>query len=139
VVELDSLDGIPVPSHDAWQEAKRRFPLGASATERVLGRQPFGVFLDLGASALGLMEMPALPKVAGPEEVVYPQVGTELTGVVVRHRETGHQVELVSEDPVSELFRQRLHSALRRRSDDSEWVPLGSSCGRVCGARPLAR
>ena len=73
----------------------------------MLGRQPFGVFLDLGPGVLGLMEMPALPKVAGSDKVVYPDVGAELTGVVVRHRENNRQVELVSEDPVAELFRER--------------------------------
>ncbi len=82
----------------------RRFPLKTRASARVLGRQPFGVFLHLGEGAHGLMKMPALPRVAGSDEVVSPDLGAELTGYVVRHRDRNHQVESVAEDPVSDGF-----------------------------------
>jgi hypothetical protein len=69
--------------------------------------QPFGAFLDFG-NAVGLMEMPGFPQTGGPGEFDYPELGSELSGIVVRHRETNQQVEIISENAWSDLFRERV-------------------------------
>lgn len=108
VAEFDSWDLITVPPADRWPATKKRFPVGSKAVGRVVARQRFGVFLDLGDDALGLMELPSLPRVEGSQAPVYPERGAAVEGIVVGYRETNRQVSLVSEDPWSDLGRSEL-------------------------------
>ena len=106
--EPDEFDAVPPPSEEDWLAIKARFPLEMIAGGVVVARAPFGIFLDLGGGALGLMEMPAMPRVGGSTEVVFLEIGAVVTGVVVRHRDSNRQVELVAEDPISDFFRSLL-------------------------------
>jgi hypothetical protein len=93
-------------SPEDWEAIKHRFPLGSWAEGVVTARQPFGVFIDLGNSAVGLMETPALPEPNTDEQVEYPAIGAPIGGFVVRHRDSNFQVELVSRSPVGASFKQ---------------------------------
>ena len=97
----------PLSSEADWEAIKRQYPVGTEATGLVIARQPFGAFLDFG-NAVGLMEMPGFPQAGGPREFDYPDVGTKLSGVVVRHRDTNQRVEIISETAWSDLSRERV-------------------------------
>lgn len=91
------------PTDEAWEHTKQQFPVGTFVGGAVIGVQRFGAFLDLGDDALGLMEMPAFPQSfqrPGSREIDYPELGTQLAGRVVGHRDLNRQVELVAEDPI---------------------------------------
>jgi hypothetical protein len=92
-------------SAEDWDAIKRRFPLDTWAEGLVIARQPFGVFIDLGSGAVGLMETPALPEPDTGEQIEYPAVGARLGGFVVRHRDSNFQVELVSPNPAGASFK----------------------------------
>lgn len=89
---------VDPPDDKQWERIKERAPVGASVEGTVIGRQPFGVFIDLGG-ALALMELPSLPRADGKrleEPHDYPPVGATLRGLVAGHRENDRQVQLVS-------------------------------------------
>jgi ribosomal protein S1 len=73
----------------AWDGTVRALPVGAAVAGRVVGRQPFGVFLALDGhpEALGLARISAKP-VCLP----LPALGEPVTGEVVWHDERHHQV-----------------------------------------------
>jgi hypothetical protein len=97
-MELDSFDLIRTPPEKVWPSIRARFPVGTEARGVVIARMVFGVFLDLGDGALGLMEVPSLPRNPGVDRVVYPDVGTTLSGFVAGHTDGNRQVRLVAAD-----------------------------------------
>lgn len=102
------------PTDEEWERTKERFPLGALVDGKVVACQPFGVFLDLGGDAVGLVETPALPSrfsTPGSRKIAFPELGEELRGWVVRHRDSDRQVEIVAEDPVDDFYRALIPSA----------------------------
>jgi hypothetical protein len=92
-------------SAEDWDAIKHRFPLDTWAEGLVIARQPFGVFIDLGNGAVGLMETPALPEPNTDQQIEHPAVGARLGGFVVRHRDGNFQVELVSPNPAGASFK----------------------------------
>jgi hypothetical protein len=74
-----------------WAETVEALPEGKVVTGRVIGRQPFGVFVDISGApgAIGLAEITAMPR-----DVVLPSVGAIVRGAVISHVEHNHQVKL---------------------------------------------
>jgi hypothetical protein len=107
MVEFNWPGDRPLSSDAGWEAIKHQYPVGTEATGLVVALQPFGAFLGFG-NAFGLMEMPGFPQAGGPREFDYPDAGTKLSGVVVRHRDTNQQVEIISENAWSDLFRERV-------------------------------
>ncbi|MFD0211142.1 hypothetical protein ACFVH9_18940 [Streptomyces hirsutus] len=88
-------DRSQVPASDAvdriWPATVSALPLGSHVCGRVIGRQPFGVFLVLDGvpNAVGLAEITAMPH---PMEL--PAVGATVTGEVIRHADRNRQVKI---------------------------------------------
>jgi hypothetical protein len=82
-----------VPASDvieqAWPATVSALPLGSHVTGRVIGRQPFGVFLLLDgvSNAVGLAEITAMPH--GME---LPVLGAAVAGEVIWH--AGHNCQV---------------------------------------------
>jgi small subunit ribosomal protein S1 len=77
-----------------WDQVKQQFPVGSSVTGTVYDVAPFGVFIDLGDGAIGLLRVPdmagAVPKQMGD----YPQAGEAVTVTVIGHDDRNRQVTL---------------------------------------------
>lgn len=66
-------------------------PLGSHVSGRVIGRQPFGVFLLLDGvpNAVGLAEITAMPR-----HMELPAVGATVAGEVIWHADRNRQVRI---------------------------------------------
>lgn len=76
---------------DSWAETVEALPKGSVVTGRVVGRQPFGVFVDISGTpgAIGLAEITSMP-----HDAVLPSAGAIVRGTVIGHAEHNHQVKL---------------------------------------------
>jgi ribosomal protein S1 len=69
-----------------WEEAKKRFPVGARVRGIVTQHQPFGIFVDLNDPvALGLVQITELldKERVTPEQ--FPPIGASIEAVVLGH------------------------------------------------------
>ncbi|MET9700774.1 hypothetical protein ABZY31_28210 [Streptomyces sp. NPDC006529] len=86
-------DGINVGARAqaAWPAMCAALPVGTPVTGEVIGRQPFGVFLRLDGvqDAIGLVEITTMPR-----DAELPQVGTHVSGEVLRHAKHNHQLRI---------------------------------------------
>ncbi|WP_245666057.1 RNA-binding protein [Actinoplanes subtropicus] len=76
---------------DRWAETVEALPEGSIVTGRVIGRQPFGVFVDISGTpgAIGLAEITSMP-----HDAALPQAGGIVRGTVIGHAAHNHQVRL---------------------------------------------
>lgn len=81
-------------SPDTWEDVKARFPVGSTVTGVVYDVAPFGVFLDLGDDAIGLLLVPEMAGDGRKQMTDYPQVGQPVTARVIHHRDVERQVSL---------------------------------------------
>jgi ribosomal protein S1 len=83
---------MPAPEsiEQSWPATVSALPVGSHVSGRVVGRQPFGVFLliDGVPNGLGLAEITAMPL-----KMELPVVGTTVAGVVLWHAERNFQVK----------------------------------------------
>lgn len=78
-----------------WEDAKRRFPVGAVVTGTVTRHAPFGVFVDLGdPDCYGLVERPEFLDAGRMTEDQYPPVGSAVRVLVLAHTDRDHRVWL---------------------------------------------
>lgn len=77
-----------------WESVKKRFPVGSDVTGPVVVVAPFGVFLDLGSGAIGLLLVPEMADDAPKQVADYPQTGQTVSAKVIHHRERERQVSL---------------------------------------------
>jgi len=79
------------PSADTWAATVRALPEGSVVIGRIIGRQPFGVFVDISGTpgAMGLAEITSMPR-----DAPLPPVGAVVRGNVIGHAEHNHQVKL---------------------------------------------
>lgn len=88
-------DRSEVPAPDAieqsWPATVSALPRGSHVSGRVIGRQPFGVFLLLDdvPNAIGLAEITAMP-----HQMELPVVGSTVTGEVIWLADHNRQVKL---------------------------------------------
>ncbi|WP_327744558.1 hypothetical protein OHO28_28115 [Streptomyces europaeiscabiei] len=88
-------DRSQVPAPDAvdrsWPATVSALPLGSQVSGRVIGRQPFGVFLLLDGvpNAVGLAEITAMP-----HHMELPVVGAAVAGEVIWHADHNRQVKI---------------------------------------------
>ncbi|MDI6105938.1 RNA-binding protein [Actinoplanes sp. NEAU-A12] len=77
---------------DRWEETVAALPDGVAVTGQVIGRQPFGVFVEIDgvSDVMGLAEVTTMPPGA-----VLPAVGTIVQGAVIDHTAHNHQVRLL--------------------------------------------
>ncbi len=91
--------GVGVPTSEevqlAWPATKAGLPIGTTVTGKVIGRQPFGVFVHIDGvpDALGLAEV-----FAAPHDTVPPPLGFLITGHVVDHADHNCQIRLRLDD-----------------------------------------
>ncbi|MFJ4711597.1 hypothetical protein [Streptomyces sp. NPDC088785] len=89
--------GDPTPGdvRRAWPATVTALPVGAVVTGKVIGRQPFGVFVEIDGvpDAVGPAEI-----VRAPPGTVPPPLGSAITGGVVAHAEHNCQVRLRLDD-----------------------------------------
>ncbi|MGW4412003.1 hypothetical protein ACWEJ6_48915 [Nonomuraea sp. NPDC004702] len=74
-----------------WSASCQALPIGTRVTGKVIGRQPFGVFLRIDGvpDAIGLAEITAMPV-----DFDLPGMGAEVVGEVIWHAEHNHQVKI---------------------------------------------
>jgi hypothetical protein len=84
-------DRLAEQASDGWADTVAALPQGSVATGRVIGRQPFGVFVEITgvAGALGLAEITTMPR-----GVTLPPVGAVVRGTVIGHSAHNCQVRL---------------------------------------------
>ncbi|WP_199806898.1 MULTISPECIES: hypothetical protein [unclassified Streptomyces] len=88
-------DSSQVPTADAlernWSATVSALPLGSHVSGRVIGRQPFGVFLLIEGvpSAVGLAEITAMP-----HHMELPAMGATVAGEVIWHADHNRQVKI---------------------------------------------
>ncbi|WP_327318984.1 hypothetical protein [Streptomyces sp. NBC_01235] len=88
-------DRSQVPAADAvdrdWPAIVSALPLGSHVSGRVIGRQPFGVFLliDGVPNAVGLAEITAMP-----HHMELPAMGATVAGEVIWHADHNRQVKI---------------------------------------------
>ncbi len=83
--------GDPTPENvqDEWAATVAALPIGTPVTGRVIGRQPFGVFVLIE----GFPDAVALAEVLGtPVGTVPPPVGRVISGRVIGH--AGHNCQV---------------------------------------------
>jgi hypothetical protein len=75
----------------AWPTTVAALPLGIPISGEVIGRQPFGVFVQID----GLPEAMALAEItAMPRDARLPVLGARVTGRVIWHADHNHQVKI---------------------------------------------
>lgn len=84
-------DRLAERAANQWAETVVALPVGADVTGQVIGRQPFGVFVEVAGlpDVLGLAEITAMPRGAS-----LPEIGTTVHGQVLDHTAHNHQVRL---------------------------------------------
>jgi ribosomal protein S1 len=74
--------------HGMWEEAKKRFPVGARVRGVVTHHKPFGIFVDLDDPvAVGLVEIINFLDEGRMTPGQYPPVGAAIEAVVLGHRD----------------------------------------------------
>jgi ribosomal protein S1 len=69
-----------------WEEAKKRYPVGARVRGIVAQHQPFGIFVDLDDPvALGLVQIIDFLDKERMTPAQYPPVGASIDAVVLGH------------------------------------------------------
>lgn len=69
-----------------WEEAKKRFPVGARVCGIVTQHQPFGIFVDLDdPEALGLVQIIDFLDKGRMTPEQYPPIGASIEAVVLGH------------------------------------------------------
>ncbi|OIJ69202.1 hypothetical protein [Streptomyces mangrovisoli] len=74
-----------------WFATVSALPLGSHVSGRVIGRQPFGIFLliDGVPNAVGLAEITAMP-----HHMELPAMGAAVAGEVIWHADHNRQVKI---------------------------------------------
>ncbi|MGW4393969.1 hypothetical protein ACWEHA_01670 [Amycolatopsis nivea] len=87
----DDYQRLAARAQRAWTATTEALPPGTSVTGKVIGRQPFGVFVRIDGvpDALGLAEVTTMPSDAS-----MPAVGTAIAGEVIGHASHNHQIRL---------------------------------------------
>jgi hypothetical protein len=102
-----------------WAAACKALPIGSQVIGTVIGRQPFGVFLEIVGTpkAIGLAEISAMPA-----NLDLPAIGAQISGEVIWHAEHNHQVKI-------RIFQS---------TDDQKWAeidPLILACTNIHAIR----
>ena len=84
-------DGLAQRASEHWAATVEVLPEGSAVSGRVIGRQPFGVFLAIAdvPGAVGLAEITTMAR-----GVALPPVGTLVHGSVIGHAGHNHQVRV---------------------------------------------
>lgn len=79
----------------AWRDVTLSMPIGTRISGRVVGRQPFGVFLllDGQSDVVGLAEITSMPI-----GMHLPLVGEVVSGRVIAHTERNRQIKIRLDD-----------------------------------------
>ncbi|MFF4053196.1 hypothetical protein ACFYZ5_41900 [Streptomyces chartreusis] len=84
---------VPASDHieRSWPVTVSALPLGSHVSGRVIGRQPFGVFLLLNGTpnAIGLAEITAMP-----HHMELPVLGATVAGEVIWHTDHNRQMKI---------------------------------------------
>ncbi|MFO0808881.1 MAG: S1 RNA-binding domain-containing protein [Gemmataceae bacterium] len=91
-----------------WDQVKASVPVGTEVSGRVVGCQPFGVFVDLGLGFPGLLEVPefAEPPARSRGMEGYPAVDAVITARVLQHVDSGRQLRLTQRPLTAEEWEQ---------------------------------
>jgi small subunit ribosomal protein S1 len=95
--------GLKQIQRDPWEEAIRRFPVGANVKGKVVRLTEFGAFVELEAGIDGLLHISQMSSrpVNRPEDVV--QLGDELTLKIIRVEPNERRIGLSLRDLAADL------------------------------------
>jgi ribosomal protein S1 len=79
---------------NVWDELKNRCAIGNTVAVFVFCIAPFGVFIELGEGAVGLLRVPEMAGDHRKAITDYPQVGETVTAKVIWHDDRNRQVVL---------------------------------------------
>ena len=84
-------DRLAERAAERWLETVAALPEGITVTGQVIGRQPFGVFVQIAGvrDAVGLAEITTMPR-----GVALPPLGIAVRGRVTSYAAHNHQVKL---------------------------------------------
>jgi ribosomal protein S1 len=72
----------------AWEQLKEKYKIGQVLQGKVLRHAPYGIFLDIGEMGVkGLVRIPDFLDEGSMSEEMYPEVGSQVTGVVIGYNE----------------------------------------------------
>ena len=91
-----------------WDRVKAAVPVGTEVSGRVVARQPFGVFVDLGLGFPGLLEVAEFGDATARShgKVGFPAVGELLTARVLQHLDHDQQLRLTQRPLTAEQWEQ---------------------------------
>ena len=83
--------GLADRARQAWAATTGALPPGTPVTGKVIGPQPFGVFVRIDGTpdAVGLAEVTTMPR-----DTSMPAVGAAVAGEVIGHAIQNHQIRL---------------------------------------------
>jgi hypothetical protein len=84
------------PDDSAWDQVKKRLPVGSQTTGEVVACAPFGVWLDIGVGFPALLEVPEIASATQRRLRIddYPAEGEIVVARVVGFRDDNRQVYL---------------------------------------------
>ncbi|GAB3651852.1 hypothetical protein GCM10027589_08940 [Actinocorallia lasiicapitis] len=85
----DMASGTSDPAN--WAAACAALPIGSQVIGTVIGRQPFGIFVEIAgvSESIGLAEITSMP-----EKLDLPTIGALISGEVIWHAEHNHQIKI---------------------------------------------
>jgi ribosomal protein S1 len=85
-----------------WEEIAKKFPIGACVTGTVIGRQPYGVWVDIGAGHNALLLVTRFKRTGSPILADgyqgYPCVGDVISARVLILNKEAHTIALTQLD-----------------------------------------
>jgi ribosomal protein S1 len=91
----------------AWEQIKSKYNIGQVLQGKVVRHVPYGVFLDIGEPEIkGLVRIPDFLDDGAMSEEMYPEIGSQVTGVVIGYNDTNKYEVCLNAKPSA------LHQAL---------------------------
>ena len=74
--------------NQSWEQIKSKYKLGKFVQGKVEYQAPFGVFVDIGETAVkGLIKIPDFLDEGEMSQEMYPEIGTSIGAIVVGYNE----------------------------------------------------
>ncbi len=71
-----------------WEQVKLKYKIGQVLQGKVLRHEAYGVFLDIGEAEIkGLIRIPDFLDDGAMSEEMYPEIGSQVTGVVIGYND----------------------------------------------------
>jgi ribosomal protein S1 len=75
--------------YQRWEQIKSKYKIGKLLQGKVVSHKPYGIYLDIGESEVkGLIRIPDFLDDGAMTEEIYPEIGSQVSGVVIGYNET---------------------------------------------------